>query len=414
MLHAVNGEASRVLVAAFGDPGHAFPAIGLGEALAERGHEVVVETWERWREAVESRGLGFAAAERYQVFPPPTPGDGRAGPAEAAKALAPLLAELQPDVVVSDILTLAPALAAEVAGIPWATLIPHLYPVHEPGLPFFAVGVQPPRTPLGRAGWRAAQPVLETGLRRGQAELNAQRERLGLAPLHRFHGGISPRLAIVGTFPQLEYPRRWPPRVEVTGPIGFELPFADIALPSGDAPLILVAPSTSQDREGRMIRVALEALADEPVRVVATTNRLEPAERIEVPANAVLVDWLSYSQLMPLASLVVCHGGHGTIARALSEGVPVLASPAGGDMFENAARISWAGVGVSVPRRLWRPGPVRWAVRRVLGDGGFTARAAEIASWAERNDGAARAASLVEALPQKMPTGYRSDGLQAR
>ena len=42
----------RFLVAAFGDAGHAFPAIGLARALAARGHEVVVETWEHWREAV--------------------------------------------------------------------------------------------------------------------------------------------------------------------------------------------------------------------------------------------------------------------------------------------------------------------------------------------------------------------------
>src|SRR5262249_28436022 len=53
----------RVLVAAFGDPGHVFPAISLGRALARRGHEVTIETWEERRAAVEGAGLGFAAAE---------------------------------------------------------------------------------------------------------------------------------------------------------------------------------------------------------------------------------------------------------------------------------------------------------------------------------------------------------------
>ncbi len=401
MLQAVSGCRRRFLVAAFGDPGHAFPAIGLGRALAARGHEVTVETWERWREAVTAEGLGFAGAEEYQVFPPPAAADGVAGPAEAAKALAPLMEEMRPEVVVSDILTPAPALAAEVAGIPRATLIPHLYPVHQREMPFFAVGVQPPRTAVGRAGWRAAQPVLETGLRRGRDQMNSQRERLGLAPLERFHGGISEELALVGTFPQLEYPREWPRGVEVTGPIGFEIPYGDIEVPGGDAPLVLVAPSTAQDPEGRMVEVALEALASEPVRVVATTNRAVPLERFRVPPNAVLVDWLSYSQLMPLASLVICHGGHGTLARALGAGVPVLASPAGGDMLENAARITWAGVGLSVPWRLWRPNAARWATRRILGDTSFAAKAAEIRDWAAENDGAQRAAELVEGLGAK-------------
>ena len=69
MSDAVNGSGAagmrscRFLVAAFGDPGHAFPAIGLARALAGRGHEVVVETWERWREPVEELGLEFTAAE---------------------------------------------------------------------------------------------------------------------------------------------------------------------------------------------------------------------------------------------------------------------------------------------------------------------------------------------------------------
>ena len=395
----MSGAGRTFLVAAFGDPGHAFPAIALARALDARGHQVVVESWERWREAVEGCGLGFRAAEKYRVFPPPKPDstDG-ASAADAALALAPLLEELRPDAVVSDILTLAPALAAEVAGVPRATLIPHIYPVHEPGLPFFAVGVQPPRTPVGRAMWRAGLPILETGLRRGREELNAQRSRLGLPPQAHFHGGISRELALVATFPQLEYPRPWPPGVKVTGPMAFELPYADIELPPGENPLVLVAPSTSQDRDNRLVRTALGALGGEPVRVVATTNRVEVREPIEVPANAVLVDWLSYSQVIPAASLVVCHGGHGTVARSLAFGVPVLALPAVGDMAETAARISWAGVGRSIPWRLCRPGPLRWVVREMLGEPSFAARAGEFATWSRENDGAVRGAELVENL----------------
>ncbi|MFP5388338.1 MAG: glycosyltransferase, partial [Thermoleophilia bacterium] len=53
----------RFLVAAFGDPGHVFPAIALGRGLRERGHQVTIETWEERRGAVEGAGLGFAAAE---------------------------------------------------------------------------------------------------------------------------------------------------------------------------------------------------------------------------------------------------------------------------------------------------------------------------------------------------------------
>jgi MGT family glycosyltransferase len=388
----------RVLVAAFGDAGHAFPAIALARELAGRGHEVVVETWERWREPVEGLGLGFTGAEEYRVFPPPPPGsDGRTA-ASAARALLPFVEEMRPDVVVSDILTLAPALAAETAGVPRATLIPHIYPVVEPGLPFFAVGLRPPRTPLGRAVWKQGQRALNVGLEQGRDDLNKQRARLGLPPTKRFHGGISPDLALVGTFPQLEYPRRWPAGVEITGPMSFELPHPDIELPPGEEPLVLVAPSTAHDSRNHLVRTALEALAKEPVRVVATTNRVVPQRPIEVPANATLVDWLSYSQLMPAASLVVSHGGHGTVARALAAGTPLLISPFIGDMSETAMRVGWAKAGLSLPWRLCRPAPLRWASRRILADPSFAARAEELAAGAREHDGAERGADLVEQL----------------
>ena len=59
-------------------------------------------------------------------------------------------------------------------------------------------------------------------------------------------------------------------------------------------------------------------------------------------------------------------------------------------------RISWAGVGRSLPWRLCRPGPLRWATGRVLRDPSFAARARRIAAWAAEHDGADRGAELVE------------------
>ncbi|HWM12104.1 MAG TPA: nucleotide disphospho-sugar-binding domain-containing protein [Solirubrobacteraceae bacterium] len=403
--HRGDDVALRFLVAAFGDPGHVFPAIALGQALAGRGHEVTIETWEERRAAVEGVGLGFAAAEEYRMFPPPDP-DSPEGShaAEAAKALLPLLEEMRPHAVVSDILTLAPTLAAEATGAPLATLIPHIYPVVEPGLPFFAVGLQPPRTPLGRSIWRTGQRALNIGLEQGRDDLNRQRARLGLPPTERFHGGISPDLALVATFPQLEYPRHWPAGVEVTGPMTFEVPHPEIELPPGKEPLVLVAPSTAHDSHNHLVRTALAALRDEPVRVVATTNRVVPQSPIEVPDNAVLVDWLSYSQVMPAASLVISHGGHGTVARALGAGTPVLISPIIGDMSETAMRVAWTKAGLSLPWRLCRPSPLRWAARRILGDSSFASRAAELAAWGREHDGAEQGATLVERLARRRAT----------
>ncbi|MGA2928358.1 MAG: nucleotide disphospho-sugar-binding domain-containing protein, partial [Solirubrobacteraceae bacterium] len=136
----------------------------------------------------------------------------------------------------------------------------------------------------------------------------------------------------------------------------------------------------------------------EPVRVLATTNRKPLTEFLRVPRNTRLVPWLSYGRTMPRCALVVTHAGHGTMARALAAGCPVVAVPHSGDMAENAARADWAGVGVRLPWRALSPLTLRLAVRRALDDPALAANAAELAGWAAVNDGATRAAELVEGL----------------
>jgi UDP:flavonoid glycosyltransferase YjiC (YdhE family) len=130
--------------------------------------------------------------------------------------------------------------------------------------------------------------------------------------------------------------------------------------------------------------------------VLATTNRHRPEQPIEVPANAKVVDWLLYSQAIPAADVVICHGGHGTVARSLAAGTPLLVCPYVGDMAENAARVAWSGAGLSVPRRLLSRRAVRLAVRELLGEESFRTPAREIAEWSAVHDGAAAAADLVE------------------
>jgi len=287
----------KFFLGAFGDPGHAFPMLALGSRLAARGHDVMLETWRRWREHVEAEGMAFVAAPEYPVWP--TEGQ-PLKPYEAVVAATaqtrPAVAEFSPDVVVHDILTLAPAMAAELEDIPAATLIPHLYPDNAPGQPPYAIGARMPRSQAGRRMWELMEPVVRSGLRQGRRELNDMRARLGLEPVQRLHGGLSQRLCMVGTFAQLEYRREWPENVHVVGPVMWEPPFGDVEPPPGDAPLVLVAPSTAHDPEHRLLRATLEGLADEPVRVLASWNR-RPAPQgitIDVPANARLVGWVSY------------------------------------------------------------------------------------------------------------------------
>ena len=397
----------RVLVSAGYSEGHAFPALALSRALGERGHEVMVELSERWRDTVGGLGFGFTPARDY-VLPGAAPaGAGEPTAIDVARSLVATIGAFDPDVVVSDLVAAAPALAAEVAEVPNATLIPTVYPVQGRGLPPFQVGLVAPRTGLGSVAWRAIEPAVRPlrpntrWLRRVSGLLGAARAELGLPPLPpdrpvTTYGTVSEGLAMVATFPQLEYPRDWPARTHVTGPMQFELEHPDVELPPGDRPLVLVAASTVHGGGGGLIRAALRALEAEPVRILATINARGQTWSEPAPENTAVVDWLSYGQVMPRAAVVITSGGHGTVARALAAGVPVLVCPGGAESAENGARVTWAGAGLMLPSRLQRSRALRSAVRRLLDDGRFAARAKEIAAWARANDGARRGAELVE------------------
>ncbi len=390
----------RVIVGAIGLAGHTLPAIALARELRSRGHEVLFHGFERWRETIEDLDLGFAGDHDQIVSRSIT------GPepdlAQTARALAASIAEFRADVVVGDALTLSPLLAAEVAGLPRVRLFPEVYPIQASGAPVFSLGLVVPRTALGAAAWRSAAPLLATRmpstgwLRSSHSALNRQRRELGLREEAEINRPDPDELTIVATLPALEYPRTWPARVHVTGPLFFDLPSPELELPDSAKPLVLVAPSTVKDPERRLIRITLEALAQEPVSVLVTTGGLELASAGAIPANAVVVDWVDYSEVMKQASLVVCHGNHGTIAQSLASGIPVVVSPAMPDDAEHGARVTWAGAGSMVPQRLLGPRSMRATARQVLGQDRFRQRASEIAAWSRANDGAANGADMIE------------------
>jgi UDP:flavonoid glycosyltransferase YjiC (YdhE family) len=387
----------RVFLGVGGVPGHAYPAFALARALVDRGHEVAIETFARWRDVVGELGARYLPGPERIVFPGPAePGDPDPDFATVVRGLLPVFDEIDPDVVIADLFGTAPAVAAELSGRRRATLVQHSWSEYGAGVPPWSSGCQIPRTRLGTAFWRVAGLAEEVRRYRGKRRGDRARLQLGLPRQRRGGPTLSEELVLVATYPQLEYPRPRPPHVHVTGPMQFELEAADVELPPGDAPLVVVAASMGLDRERGLLSIALASLAGEPVRVLATINERGAEWPGRVPANARVVDWLAYSQVLPEASALITRGGHGTVVRALAHGVPVLACPAGGDQAENAVRLAWAGAGLMLPRPFLSPGPLRQALRRLLADPGLAARAAELAAWSREHDGAERGAELIE------------------
>ena len=163
----------------------------------------------------------------------------------------------------SDILTPAPALAAELEGVPVATLVPHVHPDLPPGLPPYSIGARLPAHPRGRALWRADRPARGDRPRAGPARVQrVPRPARAAAAAVRAHRAVA--LADDGRHAARSSSTRASgrPWLRVVGPLMWEPP-ADAASTRRPAtgPVVLVAPSTAQDAEHRLLRAALEGLA---------------------------------------------------------------------------------------------------------------------------------------------------------
>jgi UDP:flavonoid glycosyltransferase YjiC (YdhE family) len=318
---------------------------------------------------------------------PPVPDDGRDGDfghllwgrsVAMAAPLADVLTAVAADAVVVDTLTVAGAFAAELAGLPWLELVPHALPDPSGDLPPTGTGWRPGRGPVGRGRDAVLRRLHARSLRVGRAQRAAARRALGLPP-----GGGRPRRRLVATLPALAPPRRdWPADAVVVGPLDWDPAAADLGLPPGDGPLVVVSESTAAGAATGLLDAALAGLAGSGLRVAAT--RFTAYERA-LPSSAVAGPGRQRPLLAAAAATggaVVCGGGHGIVAKALVHGLPVVAVPAVGDQRENAARVARAGAGVVVPARRLRPDALAAAVLRAVGESAYRAAARRLGASA--------------------------------
>jgi UDP:flavonoid glycosyltransferase YjiC (YdhE family) len=381
----------RVVVVAGGDPGHVFPAAGLTAALTEHGHTAVLATGGHWLAALARDGIPARA------LPHPPPNDDENGvrrlrqtSRRLAGPIADLVRDLAPDLVVSDVMTPAGALAAGLLGVPWVQLVPH--PVQDPSpfMPPAGSGLAPARTPLGRARDRRFYRITSRQWAQGEQEMDGIRRQLGLAP-----GAGSPLGRLVAALPALEVPRPdWPPRTFLVGPLEWDPADVDLAPPAGDDPLVMLSATTVTGAVTGLADAALAGLDGAGVRLAWTL--LAPPER-SLPA------WVSagpgrQGPLIEAADVVVCGSGHGILAKSLSRGTPVVTVPGGGEQRENADRVRRAGLGVAIPPQKLTAERLAAAVRRVLDDPGYARRAARCVPPPSAASSGRRAVEVLERL----------------
>ena len=336
----------RVAVVAGPDPGHAFPAVALCLRLQAAGDQPVLLTGRQWLDT--AREAGVDARELLGLDPEDGDDDADSGAkihqraARMAVLNVPVLRELAPDLVVSDVITVCGGMAAELMGLPWVELTPHPLYLPSKGLPPLGSGLAPGVGLRGRLRDAMLRFFTARSVREGDRQRSAARVGIGLPATDP-----GPARRLIATLPELEVPRPdWPAEAVVVGPLHFEPTTAVLDVPAGAGPVVVVAPSTATTGMQGLDELALEALVPGrtlPSGARVVVSRLHGAD-VPVPSWAA-VGLGRQDELLKQADVMICGSGHGIVSKTLLAGVPLVAVPGGGDQWEIANRVVRQGSG---------------------------------------------------------------------
>jgi rhamnosyltransferase subunit B len=197
------------------------------------------------------------------------------------------------------------------------------------------------------------------------SKLSAVRTELGLKPKYNWSEFLAIPVVNVGNWPSwfLEPGESLP--ISVTA-LGFlvhdpaesgEIPYDVRCFLGDERDAVLVTGGTGNFVDERFYSSAIEACQSCGLRalVVSRYRRLSSGTRGDS------VKWaasLPFASVLPQVSVVIHHGGSGTIARALLSGTPQLALAYGADRPDNATRLARLGLAAYLQPSEWQPGRI--------------------------------------------------------
>ncbi|MCV7099823.1 glycosyltransferase, partial [Mycobacterium palustre] len=359
------------VILAYGSPalGHLYPLAALLRELDARGHEVHLRTVAA--EVAAMRGAGFSAAPvdpRIEAI-----SDGGWPARNALGALKPTLdvlcrravfevddlrraiAVVRPEALIVDANCWGAMSVAEASGVAWLVFSPFTPYLRSRSAPPFGPGLPPLPGIAGRVRDASVRPLVGCLFdRRVVPRLNAVRGRVGVPAVGSIDGLMrrAALLLAVGGEP-FEYPHPdWGDAVHFVGACDFSpaAPAEPARRPAIDRPAVLVSTSSIAQGDARLGRIALQALASEPVHVVATFPAGVPPGLPSSP-NATICRFADHGAVLDRAICAVTHGGMGATVKALNRGVPVCVVPFARDQAEVARRVEVARCGTRLPAR---------------------------------------------------------------
>lgn len=255
------------------------------------------------------------------------------------------------DLVIGSELILGVELACEVLGQPSVVLACNslMFPVDG------APQAGPPLSPAQQAALAPVHRELAAAFANVLPAYNKARAFFGLAPLgNMWNQVLTARRTLIAVSRTFDFgPERDSGHFAYVGPqldeAGWADPLPSFKAPGDDRPLVLVSFSTTFQNHIGILQRVVDALGLLPVQALVTLgptirpDEIRPAEGVRLVCSA------PHNQVMKEASLLVTHGGHGTVARGLLNRLPMLVLPHGRDQDGNAARVAAHGAGMVLP-----------------------------------------------------------------
>ncbi|POH59281.1 glycosyltransferase [Arthrobacter glacialis] len=399
--HSIQGGARAIttrkyLFALTDGGGTVPPELGVARRLVDRGHHVTVLADESM--GGQTRGTG-AAFLPWSVAPTGELRDWErqspmslarntvehmiTGPApDQAREVGAAIERIQPGLVLTSFFAFGAMIAAEAKRVPFNVLLPNTYGLPAKGMPPGGAGLAPAHGPLGRLRDQVARSGVNWLFDRyALAPVNALRTQYRLDPIATTLNQVQhANLQLILTSPAFDFPGELPENARYVGPVLDDPAWAaDVSWtePPGEGPLVLVAMSSTFQNHQACLQRIIDALGTLPVRGVVTTGPAIKVEDLRAPANVSVLAAAPHAEVMRHANVVVTHGGHGTVIKALAAGLPLVVLHHGRDQADNAVRVTARGAGIAVPRRA-SPGRIAAAVSTVLGSPAYAAAAVEL------------------------------------
>ena len=404
--------------------------LALSRELASRGHRVRWLAGAAFRDRVEGTGAEFCAFQQGFDYSRPdlVPANLQAdrdrlhgleklrfdlstffiGPSEGfCRDLIHLHQEAPADLLVCDSFLMAGAWWSECTGRPWVQLCCTVLTLPSRALAPFGLALSPDDSWRGRIRNRLLRGLVRNVLFRSlRRRADQARSALSLPPVRPWlFDVVSPHLVLSGTVRSFEYPRPdCPQQVVFVGPLleDNDEPFAPPAWWSelDHATVVHVSQGTISNDPAQLLRPTLEALADEPVLVVACTGRLDGGLEAlgPLPSNARAAGYIPYGALLPKASVVVTNGGFQGVQAALHHGIPMVTAGVSEDKPEVCARLQLTGASIDLATATPEPSAIRSAVRRILDEPSFRLAAAALSQEAAEAGGAHGAVDAIEVV----------------